>query len=93
MSYRRAWLLVDDMNGCFRDPVIEAQPGGVHGGGATLTAFGRKIVERYRMIEAEALAATRKHLNDLESSLKAGKAERAAASLKRPVRGAAAARR
>jgi hypothetical protein len=28
MSYRRAWLLVDDMNNCFRDPVIEAQPGG-----------------------------------------------------------------
>jgi molybdate transport system regulatory protein len=41
MSYRRAWLLVDDMNSCFRDPVIEAQPGGAHGGGATLTAFGR----------------------------------------------------
>ena len=27
MSYRRAWLLVDDMNNCFRDPVIEAQRG------------------------------------------------------------------
>jgi len=93
MSYRRAWLLVDDMNGCFRDPVIEAQPGGVHGGGATLTPFGRKLVERYRAIEAEALAATRKHLHDLESSLKAGKAERSAMSLKRPVRTAAARRK
>ena len=40
MSYRRAWLLVDDMNNCFRDPVIEAQPGGAHGGGAVLTPFG-----------------------------------------------------
>src|ERR1700739_2121134 len=66
MSYRRAWLLVDDMNNCFRDGVIEAQPGGVHGGGATLTSFGQQLVERYRAIEAEALVATRKHLRDLE---------------------------
>ena len=43
MSYRRAWLLVDDMNSCFRDPVIAAQPGGAHGGGATLTSFGHKL--------------------------------------------------
>jgi molybdenum-dependent DNA-binding transcriptional regulator ModE len=35
MSYRRAWLLVDDMNNCFREPVIAAQAGGAHGGGAT----------------------------------------------------------
>src|SRR6202008_1240794 len=55
MSYRRAWLLVDDMNNCFRDPVIEAQPGGAHGGGAVLTPFGEKLVERYRAIEADAL--------------------------------------
>src|SRR5438132_7557831 len=31
MSYRRAWLLVDDMNNCFREPVIAAQAGGSHG--------------------------------------------------------------
>src|SRR5580704_2388429 len=55
MSYRRAWLLVDDMNHCFRDPVIEAQPGGARGGGAVLTAFGQKLVARFRAIEADAL--------------------------------------
>jgi len=65
MSYRRAWLLVDDMNNCFRDPVIDAQPGGAHGGGATLTPFGQRLIERYRAIEADALVATRKHLNDI----------------------------
>jgi molybdenum-dependent DNA-binding transcriptional regulator ModE len=27
MSYRRAWLLVDDLNHCFRQPVIDTQPG------------------------------------------------------------------
>jgi molybdenum-dependent DNA-binding transcriptional regulator ModE len=29
MSYR-AWLLVDDMNNRFRDPVTAAQPSGAH---------------------------------------------------------------
>lgn len=92
MSYRRAWLLVDDMNHCFRDPVIDAQPGGAHGGGAILTPFGRKLVERYRAIEADALVATRKYLRDLESSLKATRRPRATPSLKRPMRAPAASR-
>jgi molybdate transport system regulatory protein len=74
MSYRRAWLLVDDMNNCFCDPVIETQPGGAHG--ATLTAFGQKLVERYRAIEADALVATREHLRDIEIALRAGEATR-----------------
>jgi molybdate transport system regulatory protein len=87
MSYRRAWLLVDDMNHCFRDAVIAAQPGGIHGGGATLTPFGQRLVERYRAIEADALVATRKHLHDLESALKTPKSQRAATSIKRSVRG------
>ena len=90
MSYRRAWLLVDDMNGCFDDPVIEAQPGGAHGGGATLTSFGRKLIGLYRAIEAETLVATRKHIHEIEAALKAAKASRPPTSLKRAVRGAAA---
>jgi molybdate transport system regulatory protein len=35
MSYRRAWLLVDEINRiCMRD-AVERQAGGKHGGGAT----------------------------------------------------------
>ena len=89
MSYRRAWLLVDDMNKCFRDAVIAAQPGGAHGGGATLTPFGQQLVERYRAIEADALVATRRHLHDLEAALKAPQSQRTVTSLKRPVRASA----
>src|SRR5215475_3249356 len=90
MSYRRAWLLVDDMNNCFRDAVISAQPGGAHGGGATLTPFGQKLVERYRAIENEAMDATRKHLNDLEASLKGPAPPRASSPLKRSLSGSTA---
>ncbi len=57
MSYRRAWLLVDDLNRIFRSPLVEAQPGGAKGGGAHLTALGREIVANYRAIEAKTLTA------------------------------------
>ena len=58
MSYRWAWLLVYDMNNCFHEAVIAAQAGGSHGGGASLTPFGERLIDEYRAIEAEAHAAT-----------------------------------
>lgn len=54
MSYRRAWLLVSTMNRCFREPLLEAAKGGVHGGGARVTDFGRTVLARYRRLEAHA---------------------------------------
>jgi molybdate transport system regulatory protein len=61
MSYRRAWLLVEALNGLFREPVVATQTGGSHGGGAALTPFGRELVAAYRAVEREAheLAAAR----------------------------------
>src|SRR3984893_10709947 len=70
MSYRRTWLLVDDMNNCCREPVISAQAGGTHGGGAALTAFGIRLIDQYRAIEVEAHAATAARLNELEAACK-----------------------
>ena len=72
MSYRRAWLLIDDMNRSFRAPVVATQPGGVQGGGAALTPFGRELIENYRAIEARATAAAKPHLQALENSLRRG---------------------
>jgi molybdate transport system regulatory protein len=76
MSYRRAWLLIDDMNRCFREPVVEAQPGGARGGGAALTGFGRKLVRDYRAIESEAAGATRKLLKQITASLRSERPRR-----------------
>jgi molybdate transport system regulatory protein len=56
MSYKRAWLLLDSMNETFTEPVMTAAPGGAGGGGATLTAFGAEVLERYRRIEDRAIA-------------------------------------
>ena len=75
MSYRRAWLLVDDMNRCFREPVVTTQLGGKRGGGAALTRFGETLVAHYRGIEREAHAATAKRLRTLEASLQPPKSK------------------
>ena len=53
MSYRRAWLLVDDLNQLFAAPLVAAHHGGVNGGGAALTDEGRRIVALYRDAEAK----------------------------------------
>jgi molybdate transport system regulatory protein len=57
MSYRRAWLLVDTMNRCFKSPVVEAESGGRRGGGTALTPVGIDVVRRYRRIERSAAKA------------------------------------
>jgi molybdate transport system regulatory protein len=71
MSYRRAWLLVDDLNHCFREPVVTTQPGGAQGGGAALTAFGREVIAKYRAVESLAAKAADAQLRALEASLRA----------------------
>ncbi len=70
MSYRRAWLLINDLNLCFQQAVVSAHPGGSQGGGAELTKFGQKLIADYRAIENDAFSATKSHLRDLESSLR-----------------------
>jgi len=70
MSYRRAWLLIDDMNQCFRLAVVSAQPGGSQGGGAMLTEFGQDLVRDYRAIEAAAETAAKPRLRGLEGALR-----------------------
>jgi molybdate transport system regulatory protein len=65
MSYRRAWLLIDSMNRCFRRPVVTARPGGENGGGASVTPFGATLIENYRAIETKSQAASAKELRTL----------------------------
>jgi molybdate transport system regulatory protein len=80
MSYRRAWLLIDGVNRCFRVPVVETQLGGARGGGAVLTAFGHDLIARYRAIER---AATKAGAPDLAALDAAQAARRAAAGRRR----------
>jgi molybdate transport system regulatory protein len=69
MSYRRAWLLVDEINHIFRDPLVETQMGGSGGGGARLTKLGREVASRYRAIEGAAATASSADLRALRAAL------------------------
>jgi molybdate transport system regulatory protein len=69
MSYRRAWLLVDSLNRCFRAPVVASQKGGQRGGGASLTEFGHALLHHYRAVESGATMAGAAHLEALSAAL------------------------
>lgn len=58
MSYRRAWLLVEEINNALREPAVTAETGGRSGGGAALTPVGERVIGLYRAIETNARTAT-----------------------------------
>ncbi len=53
MSYKAAWQAVEAMNNLSDQPLVERQAGGRHGGGTTLTGYGRRVVGAYRRLETE----------------------------------------
>ena len=53
MSYRRAWLLIDELNSMFSKTCVETVAGGSGGGGATVTAFGRQLIAKFRALETK----------------------------------------
>jgi molybdate transport system regulatory protein len=57
MSYRRAWLLVEEINHALREPAVAAETGGRRGGGAVVTPAGEQLVGLYRTIESHAKTA------------------------------------
>lgn len=65
MSYRQAWLLVDELNQMFREPVIVAQTGGGGGGGTIVTETGNDIVRLYREMERRAYGASMAEIRSL----------------------------
>ena len=72
MSYRRAWLLVETMNECFKAPLVETATGGQHGGGALVTELGREVVQRYRAMERKATASVSREMADFAALLLGG---------------------
>lgn len=68
MSYRRGWLLVDELNRMFREPAIETKKGGKSGGGAGLTPFGETLLKRFRDMEKHTAKALKSDLDWLEEN-------------------------
>lgn len=69
MSYRRAWLLVDTMNQCFKKPLVTTATGGKGGGGAELTDFGLEVLAHYRAMESKALRSIETDMQQLKALL------------------------
>ncbi len=71
MSYRRTWLLVDTMNRCWKEPLVETATGGSRGGGARLTDLGKRVVRSYRdMQQMMSHCADSKEFNELLHALR-----------------------
>ena len=68
MSYRRAWLLADEINRMFREPSVFTRHGGKAGGGAGLTPFGSALLARCRAMEEKAKEALADDLQALIAS-------------------------
>jgi molybdate transport system regulatory protein len=85
MSYRRAWLLLEDMNVSFDHPVARASVGGRGGGGVVLTSFGSGLVAGYRRLEASLRPLAKAYMKKVGQHIKAGAPKRAirSASIKR----------
>jgi molybdate transport system regulatory protein len=69
MAYRHAWVLVDELNACFAEPVVEASVGGREGGGAKITAWGEELIRRFHAMEAAMGKAVRKDVAALDRHL------------------------
>jgi molybdate transport system regulatory protein len=76
MSYRRAWLLLSDLNGSFEQPVAETMTGGPGGGGAILTAFGERLVADYRKLESALEPLARQCLDEVGKKVRPDRSTR-----------------
>ncbi|MEQ8308354.1 MAG: LysR family transcriptional regulator [Hoeflea sp.] len=70
MSYKRAWMLVEEMNGAFRDPLVVSSRGGARGGGARLTEAGTTVLSHYRKLEEITIEAGAARVGAIQSMLK-----------------------
>ena len=59
MSYRRAWLLIRELNDSMKTPVLITQTGGQSGGGSELTEAATRLIELYEKLAADAELATK----------------------------------
>ncbi|MCZ8131259.1 MAG: LysR family transcriptional regulator [Steroidobacteraceae bacterium] len=83
MSYRRAWLLLEEANASFDEPLTRSSVGGAGGGGVELTEFGRALVTTYREFERSVDALGAKHFRSLAARAAAPK--RGAPTRRRPL--------
>jgi molybdate transport system regulatory protein len=77
MSYRRAWLLVEQINKALSEPAVTAATGGTSGGGAALTPVGEQVIELYHAIEKRTRSSANNEFRALGKLTRHGQKARA----------------
>ena len=86
LSYRRAWLLLDDLNHSFTGPVATSSVGGHRRGGMTLTSVGKDIIRCYRSVARQIEAVVSAQLGAIAAKAVKRMSREPAASRKRLAR-------
>jgi molybdate transport system regulatory protein len=79
MGYRKAWLLIQQMQETFAGQVVTTATGGLAGGGAVLTERGEALLSNYRAVEIHAQKAAASELRTLSAMTARDRAARAPA--------------
>jgi len=88
MSYRRAWMLLKDIDAIVGGPASAAATGGARGGGTTLTKTGRAVLNHYRAIEKRAQISASRNLAALAKLVARPPAAATARTLRKRTSGA-----
>jgi molybdate transport system regulatory protein len=72
MSYKRAWMLVEEMNAAFQEPLVDSTRGGAGGGGARVTDVGLRVLALYRSVEETAAREAADDIAALKAMLRPG---------------------
>ena len=86
MSYRKAWLLMEEIQTMFDRAAVTAEHGGIGGGGTQLTELGATLLKTYRRIEAGVNEASQIDLQDLAAMVQVNAAPRPIAKRARSTR-------
>jgi len=68
LTYRQVWSVVQLLNKIFPQPLVSIRAGG-RLSGASLTPLGKKLVARFRAMEADAQRALKPHFSAFERML------------------------
>ncbi|OZG69792.1 molybdenum-dependent transcriptional regulator [Hahella sp. CCB-MM4] len=91
ISYKTAWDRIDAMNNMSAQPLVVRSTGGAHGGGTSLTEFGKKIVEGFQALQKEheefvqRLGRKLHSINDIASFMRSGSVKTSARNQYRGV--------
>ena len=72
LSYMKAWKLIQSMNRCFQEPLVEVRRGGKDGGSARLTETGGRVLAVYREMEQRTREAAGPYERELVALLAPG---------------------